>query len=72
MDMENLIGETTEYDKKAALEVRKPKSWCKSVSAFANTLGGALIDVYKRQGMHVQFPDLGCAVAQPQSAVQDA
>ena len=41
--MENLIGETTEYDKKAALEVKKPKSWCKSVSAFANTLGGALI-----------------------------
>ena len=24
MNMENLIGETTEYDKKAALEVRKP------------------------------------------------
>ena len=43
MDMENLIGETTEYDKKAALEVKKPKSWCKSMSAFANTLGGALI-----------------------------
>ena len=43
MDMENLIGETTEYDKKVALEVKKPKSWCKSVSAFANTLGGALI-----------------------------
>ena len=43
MDMEKLIGETTEYDKKAALEVKKPKSWCKSVSAFANTLGGALI-----------------------------
>ena len=43
VDMENLIGETTEYDKKAALEVKKPKSWCKSVSAFANTLGGALI-----------------------------
>ena len=43
MNMENLIGETTEYDKKVALEVKKPKSWCKSVSAFANTLGGALI-----------------------------
>ena len=43
MDMENLISETTEYDKTAALEVKKPKSWCKSVSAFANTLGGALI-----------------------------
>lgn len=38
-----MIGEATEYDKKLALEERKPKSWCKSVSAFANTLGGALI-----------------------------
>ncbi len=26
MDMENLIGETTEYDKKAALEVKSPKA----------------------------------------------
>ena len=43
MDIKTLIGETTEYDKKVALEIRKPKSWCKSVSAFANTLGGALI-----------------------------
>lgn len=43
MNIKNLIGETTEYDKKAALEIKKPKSWCKSVSAFANTLGGALI-----------------------------
>lgn len=39
----DLIGEATEYDKKLALEERKPKSWCKSVSAFANTLGGVLI-----------------------------
>ena len=23
--------------------MKKPKSWCKSVSAFANTLGGVLI-----------------------------
>lgn len=37
------IGETTEYDKKAALEERKPKSWLKSVSAFANGNGGVLI-----------------------------
>lgn len=29
--------------KKLSLEVKKPKSWCKSVSAFANTLGGILI-----------------------------
>ena len=42
MDIKDIIGETTEYDKKLALEEKKPKSWCKSVSAFANTFGGAL------------------------------
>lgn len=41
--IEELIGEATEYDKKVALEVKKPKSWCKSVSAFANGVGGVLI-----------------------------
>ena len=48
MDMENLIGETTEYDKKAALEVKKPKSWCKSVSAFAKTLGDGTLEAFVR------------------------
>lgn len=43
MNIKELIGEATEYDKKQALEVRKPKSWCKSVSAFANGTGGTLI-----------------------------
>ena len=43
MDIKYLIGEATEYDKKQLLEVKKPKSWCKSVSAFANTMGGSLI-----------------------------
>jgi ATP-dependent DNA helicase RecG len=38
-DIKKLIGETTEYDKKESLEERKPKSWCKTVSAFANGLG---------------------------------
>ncbi len=37
------IGEAADHDKKVSLEVKKPKSWCKSVSAFANTLGGVLI-----------------------------
>lgn len=27
MDIKQLIGETTDYDKKVALETRKPKSW---------------------------------------------
>ena len=38
-----LIGEASAYDKKQALELKKPKSWCKSVSAFANGNGGKLI-----------------------------
>lgn len=37
------IGEATAYDKKQMLEVRHPKSWLKSVSAFANGEGGILI-----------------------------
>ena len=37
-----LIAEATECDFKVALEKRKPKSWLKSVSAFANGIGGTL------------------------------
>ena len=43
MNIKKLIGETNAYDKKQALEERRPKSWCKSVSAFANGNGGRLI-----------------------------
>ena len=43
MKLEQLIGEATEYDKKVMLEVKKTKSWLKSVSAFANGVGGVLI-----------------------------
>ncbi|RDY31669.1 ATP-binding protein [Lachnotalea glycerini] len=43
MKISDLIGEATEYDKKETLEERRPKSWLKSVSAFANGIGGALI-----------------------------
>lgn len=43
LNVEELVGEATEYDKKQIVEIRKPKSWCKSISAFANTAGGSLI-----------------------------
>lgn len=43
MKVTDYIGETTVYDKKQQLEERKPKSWLKSVSAFANGVGGVLI-----------------------------
>ena len=42
MNLENLLAECTAYDFKLMLEENKPKSWLKSVSAFANGLGGSL------------------------------
>ena len=42
MELEKLISECTAYDFKLILEEKKPKSWLKSVSAFANGLGGSL------------------------------
>ena len=42
-DITKLIGECTAYDKKEALEEKKPRSWLKSVSAYANGEGGTLI-----------------------------
>ena len=43
MELKDLIGEATAYDKKERLEVSRPKSWLKSVSAFANGNGGTLV-----------------------------
>ena len=43
LELSELLGETTEYDKKRSVEMRKPKSWLKSVSAFANGIGGTLV-----------------------------
>ena len=43
MHIKKLLGESTEYDKKQAVEMRKPKSWLKSISSFANGNGGVLI-----------------------------
>ena len=47
MDIKKLIGEATEYDKKEMLESKRPKSWLKSVSAFANGMGYVVV-WYKR------------------------
>lgn len=42
MELKTLISECTAYDFKVMLEEKKPKSWLKSVSAFANGQGGSL------------------------------
>jgi len=43
MRISDFIGEGTEYEKKEMLEERRPKSWLKSVSAFANGRGGTIL-----------------------------
>lgn len=43
IDIRTLIGETSLYDKKEKVEKSKPKSWLKSVAAFANGEGGVLV-----------------------------
>ena len=43
IDIHTLIGEATAYDKKQQIEAKRPKSWLKSVSAFANGEGGTLV-----------------------------
>ncbi|MBE6404994.1 MAG: ATP-binding protein [Lentisphaerae bacterium] len=42
-NIQDFVGETTAYDKKATVELQSPKSWLKSVSAFANGDGGTLL-----------------------------
>lgn len=42
MNLKDDLGETNLYDKKEKIEINKPKSWLKFVSAFAND-GRALI-----------------------------
>lgn len=37
-----LIAEATEYEFKSEVELRKPRSWLKTVSAFANGVGGSI------------------------------
>lgn len=38
-----LIAECSDYELKQSIELEKPRSWLKTVSAFANTLGGIII-----------------------------
>ena len=40
---ERLLIEKTDCEFKVVVERAKPKSWLKSVSAFANTVGGTIV-----------------------------
>ncbi len=51
MKIKELISECTAYDFKLMLEEKKPKSWLKSVSAFANGQGGSLFFGISNEGV---------------------
>ena len=58
MELKALIAECTAYDFKVMLEEKKPKSWLKSVSAFANGLGGSLLFGIDNDGMVKSLDDV--------------
>jgi ATP-dependent DNA helicase RecG len=58
MELKSLIAECTAYDFKVMLEEKKPKSWLKSVSAFANGLGGSLFFGINDEGHIVGLDDV--------------
>lgn len=37
-----LVAEATEYEFKSTVEANRPRSWLKTVSAFANGVGGSI------------------------------
>ena len=43
MEGRTTYGENTTCDFKESVERRQPKNWLKSVSAFANSMGGVLV-----------------------------
>lgn len=61
--IDKLIAECTDYDFKAMLEEKKPRSWLKSVSAFANGSGGSLFFGVDDKGVPVGVSDAKGAIS---------
>lgn len=57
LNLKDYLGETNLYDKKEKLERNKPKSWLKTVSAFANGRGGKLIFGVKEDNIILGLSD---------------
>ena len=56
--LKKLIAECTDYDYKEDLEIKKPKSWLESVSAFANGTGGSLFFGIDDNGKAIGLTDI--------------
>ena len=55
---ELLIAEVTEHEFKSELEIKKPKSWLKTVSAFANGIGGSIYFGVDNTGVATGLADI--------------
>ena len=62
MNFNKLIAECSDYDFKEQLETKKTKSWLKTVSAFANGIGGILFFGVNdnKQLVNINNPQLVC------------
>jgi ATP-dependent DNA helicase RecG len=59
-----LIAEATEYEFKSAVEANKPRSWLKTVSAFANGVGGSIYFGVSDDGIAIGLGNAQKAVEQ--------
>ena len=55
---ELLIAEVTEHEFKSSLETKRPKSWLKTVSAYANGMGGSIYFGVTDDGVPVKLDDV--------------
>jgi ATP-dependent DNA helicase RecG len=67
---ELLIAEATEYEFKEMLETSKPKSWLKTVSAFANCQGGSFYYGVDDDGVVVGLDDVKDAIDKISKLIQ--
>jgi ATP-dependent DNA helicase RecG len=65
-----LIAEATEYEFKSALETSKPKSWLKTVSAYANGQGGSFYYGVDDDGNVVGLDDMKDAIDKISKLIQ--
>ena len=67
---ELLIAEATEYEFKSELEMKRPKSWLKTVSAFANGQGGRLFYGIGDDGTVIGLNDAKSVIEQISKLIQ--
>jgi len=66
-----LIAEATEYEFKSELELKKPKSWLKTVSAYANGQGGNIFYGVADDGSVVGLDDVKTTIDQISKLIKE-